>query len=199
MPTRLTHTRPRVLAIWLIVAGVVGWIAAFVLTIEKLHAAENPGTAASCDFSIVVQCTENLGSWQGAVFGFPNPLIGLTAWMAPVVVGAAILAGARFARWFWLLFWAGMTFAVGFVIWLIGQSVYDLHTLCPWCMVTWAVTFPSFYAVTLHVLRSGVVPLPAKARATADTLMGWMPLLSVVTYAVIALIAQLELDWISYL
>lgn len=199
MPTRLSHTRPTALAVWLIIAGIVGWFAAFSLTVEKFHLLQNPGAAASCDFSLVVQCGANLNSWQGSVFGFPNPILGLTGWVAPIVVGVAVLAGARFARWFWWCFWAGIAFAFGFVIWLISQSIYSLGTLCPWCMVTWAVTIPTFYAVTLHLLRSGIVPLPQKARDAAATLMGWLPLLTVVSYAVIALLAQLHLDWIGTL
>ena len=77
-----------------------------------------------------------------------------------VVVGVAILAGARFARWFWWLFAARVTLAFVFVLWLISQSIFVLGTLCPWCMVTWVVTIPTFYAVTLHVLRTGIVPAP---------------------------------------
>lgn len=199
MPTRLTHTRPTALAVWLIVAGVIGWIAAFALTVEKFHLLQNPGSSASCDFGVVVQCGANLNSPQGAVFGFPNPILGLAGWIAPIVVGAAILAGARFARWFWLLFWAGLAFAFGFVLWLIGQSIFVLGTLCPWCMVTWIVTIPTFYAATLHLMRSGVVPAPQGLRDAAATLMGWIPLLAVLTYAVVALVAQLRLDWIGTL
>lgn len=199
MPTRLTHTRPTALAVWLIVAGVVGWAAAFALTVEKFHLLQNPGSSASCDFSVVVQCGANLNSPQGSVFGFPNPILGLAGWIAPVVVGAAILAGARFARWFWLLFWAGIAFAFGFVLWLIGQSILVLGTLCPWCMVTWIVTIPTFYAVTLHLLRSGLVPVPQSLRDIAATLMGWLPLFAVVSYALIAVLAQARLDWIGTL
>ncbi|MET0813253.1 MAG: vitamin K epoxide reductase family protein [Microbacterium sp.] len=189
-----THTRPTALAVWLIVAGAIGWWAAFSLTIEKLHALVDPDAGAACDISPLVQCSANLGSWQGSVFGFPNPLLGLAGWVAPIVVGAAILAGARFARWFWIAFWAGIAFAFGFVVWLISQSIYDLHTLCPWCMVTWAVTIPTFYAVTLHALRSGIVPMPAKGRRVADRLMAWVPLAAILSYAVILLLAQLEMD-----
>ncbi len=189
-----THTRPTALAIWLIVAGAVGWWAAFQLTVEKFHLLADPDAIASCDFSLLVQCTENLDSSQGSVFGFPNPILGLTGWVAPLVVGAAILAGARFARWFWLAFEAGIMFAFVFVAWLIVQSIYVLGTLCPWCMVTWIVTIPTFYAVTLHILRSGILPAPARMRRAAESLMGWVPLLAVLSYALIAVLAQVRLD-----
>ncbi|MFH8249997.1 vitamin K epoxide reductase family protein [Microbacterium sp. B2969] len=189
-----SRTRPTVMAVWLVIAGVIGWWAAFSLTMEKFHALSNPGEGASCDFSPLVQCSKNLGSWQGSVFGFPNPILGLTGWVAPIVVGMAILAGARFARWFWFLFWAGIAFAFGFVIWLISQSIFVLGTLCPWCMVTWAVTIPTFYVVTIHLFRAGILPVSARARGRADKLMGWVPLMAIGSYAIIAVIAQVRLD-----
>jgi uncharacterized membrane protein len=189
-----TRTRPTAIAVWLVVAGAIGWWAAFSLTMERFHQLANPGSAASCDFNPLVQCTANLESWQGSVFGFPNPVLGLAGWIAPIVVGMAILAGARFRRWFWLLFEFGLTLAFVFVLWLIGQSIFVLGTLCPWCMVTWVVAIPTFYVVTLHVLRTGLLPAPASIRRSADKLMGWVPVFAVVSYAIIAVIAQLRLD-----
>jgi uncharacterized membrane protein len=189
-----THTHPKGLAIWLIIAGVIGWWAAFQLTLEKLFLLQHEGAATSCDFSVLVQCGKNIESAQGNAFGFPNPLIGVTCWVAPIVVGFAVLAGARFAAWFWWLFWAGFVFAISFVGWLIGQSIFVLATLCPWCMVTWAVTIPSFFAVTVHLLRSGAVPLPAGGRRIEDRLMAWVPLATIVAYGAVVLMAQLRLN-----
>lgn len=199
MASRTIDSRPRILAIWLVIAGAIGWIAAFALTLEKFDKVADSTVAASCDFSIVVQCSANLNSPQGSAFGFPNPIIGLTGWMAPIVVGMAILAGARFARWFWWTFFAGITFAFGFVIWLISQSIYILGTLCPWCMVTWLVTIPTFYAVAVHLLRSGVVSDNARVRAVGTALSAWVPLMAFVTYAFVLLLAQLRLDAIPQL
>ncbi|BFM23348.1 vitamin K epoxide reductase family protein [Microbacterium sp. che218] len=198
MNETVTPRRPVVVAIWLIFAGVVGWWAAFSLTMERFAQLQNPGTAASCDFSVLVQCSANLQSAQGSVFGFPNPIIGLGAWIAPIVVGMALLAGARFARWFWVLFWLGFVFAISFVVWLISQSLFVLATLCPWCMVTWSVVIPSFFVVTLHVLREGVIPRE-RVREVADRLMAWVPLMTIVAFAVVAVIAQLRLNVLAQL
>ncbi|WP_110589050.1 vitamin K epoxide reductase family protein [Microbacterium suaedae] len=188
-----TQKRPTALAIWLVAAGVIGLIAAFALTIEKFEVLVDPTHVAACDFNPLVQCGANLNAPQGSVFGFPNPLIGLVGWMAPLVVGMALLAGARFSKWFWALFSVGMTFAFGFVCWLIWQSIFFIGTLCPWCMVTWVVTIPSFYAVVLHSARIGAIPLPNSLRRTAGTLMGWLPLLATVSYAIVAIIAVVRL------
>jgi uncharacterized membrane protein len=197
MTARTTTPRPTAFASWLIVAGVVGWIAAFALTMERMKLLADPNASAACDISLLVQCGANLQSWQGSVFGFPNPILGLTGWVAPVVVGVALLAGARFARWFWLLFGLGITGAFAFVIWLISQSVFALGTLCPWCMVTWAVTFPTFFAVVVHLLRIGAIPVSERAQATTDRLMAWVPLMAIGGLAVVGLIAQLHLNWIA--
>ena len=199
VPETQPTTRPIALAVFLIVAGVVGWFAAFILTLEKFTTLTNPEEALSCDFSVLVQCGANLASWQGSVFGFPNPILGLTGWVAPIVVGAALLAGARFDRWFWLLFNAGVAAALVFVIWLISQSIFVLGTLCPWCMVTWAVTIPVFLAVTLRNLAAGTIPASQGIRRAARALNGWIVILTLACYVVVAVFAQLRLDVLATL
>ena len=90
--------RPWMLAVFLIVTGALGWWSAFALTLDKFALLADPDAALDCNFSVLVQCGANLDSWQGAVFGFPNPLIGLGGFVAPIAVGVALLAGARFAN-----------------------------------------------------------------------------------------------------
>lgn len=183
-----------VFGVWLIIAGAIGELAAFVLTLEKFATLSDPDTTASCDYSVLVQCTANLNAWQGSVFGFPNPIIGLLGWMAPIVVGAALLAGARFARWFWMLFNLGVAGALVFVVWLIGQSIFELGTLCPWCLVTWSVTIPTFFAVTFRNLSAGVFGGGERTRRLGASLLTWVAPITIVCFGIIALIAQLELD-----
>ncbi|GAB2448705.1 putative membrane protein [Conyzicola lurida] len=199
MPDTQPYKRPVALAIFLIVAGIVGWLAAFALTIEKFVALTSPGTALTCDFSVVVQCTANLESWQGSLFGFPNPIIGLAAWIAPLVVGVALLAGARFARWFWILFNIGVLAAMVFVVWLISQSIFVLSTLCIYCMITWAVTIPLFLALSLFNLKTGNIPAPPRLRSVAGALLTWVPAISLGCYLVIAVLAQVRLDFLATL
>ncbi|MGV2901770.1 vitamin K epoxide reductase family protein [Microbacterium sp. AGC62] len=188
------RTRPVVYAVWLIFASVVGWFAAFQLLTEKLAKLENPDAVSNCYVSVMIQCDVNLNSWQGEVFGFANPIIGLTLWMAPLVVGVALLAGARFPRWFSLAFGAGITFAFGFVVWLISQSLYapNLGVLCPWCMATWAVTIPTFFATMVHLTRNGTFTSSERAQERANRLMPWVPLATILAYALIILLVQLR-------
>jgi len=52
----------------------------------------------------------------------------------------------------------------------------------------------SFFAVTVHLLRSGVVPMSAGGRRIADRLMAWVPLMTILGYGIVVLMAQLRLD-----
>lgn len=106
-------------------------------------------------------------SKQAAVFGFPNPLIGLVGFTAVVTVGIAMLAGAKFKRWFWLGLEAGTVFGLGFIHWLFFQSVYRIHALCIYCMIVWTVTIPIFLYVTLYNFRSGNITTPQRLKRLA--------------------------------
>jgi uncharacterized membrane protein len=190
------NKRPLILAIFLVVAGIIGFWAAFELTLDKFLLLEHPTAQLSCNISVLVGCSKNLNSWQGAVLGFPNPLIGLMGWTATGAVGAGILAGARYSRWFWLLFNLGVIGAITLVIFLITQSIFALNILCPYCMVTWVVTIPTFWSVTLYNLKTGHIPVPESARRFFGKVYGWVPLITLVSYAIVAIIAQVQLDWL---
>jgi uncharacterized membrane protein len=191
--------RPLGLAVFLIISGLIGLLAAWALTLDKFQILEHPQSKLNCDFSVIVACGPNLSSWQGALFGFPNPIIGVAGFVAPIAVGIAILAGARFAKWFWMLFNLGVVGALLFVGWLIGQSIFVLGTLCPWCMVVWTVTIPMFWAVTLYNLSSGNIPVGARARKFFRAAYGWVPLITLLSYVVVAILAQVRLDVVGML
>lgn len=186
--------RPVGLAMFLILAGALGFGAAFALTLDKIALLENPDAQLSCNFSVLIGCSTNLSSWQGELFGFPNPLIGVAGWSIVITIGAAILAGARFSRWFWIGMNLGLAAAMAFIVFLIIQSIYVLDVLCPWCMVTWAVTIPAFLAVTLYNLKSGNVPAPASVRRLAAGAYSWLLVITIACYIVVAVIAQVEMD-----
>jgi uncharacterized membrane protein len=194
MPDSPHPARPVALAVFLVVAGALGLLAAFELTLEKILTLSDPGYVPACNVGVLVGCSVNLGSDQGSVFGFPNPLIGLMAWPVVITTGMAILAGARFARWYWIGLNVGVTGALAFVIWLIAQSIYVLDVLCPWCMLTWAVTIPVFWVVTLRNVREGVIPASERVRRIAGTLMGWVAVITIACYAVVILLAQAQMN-----
>ncbi len=193
--TRSASAPSRIFPILLIVTGALGWFAAFRLTVDKLQLLVHPQARLDCNLSVLVQCERNLESWQGSVFGFPNPLLGLGGFAAPIAVGVAMLAGACFARWFWIAFNLGVAGAMALVIWLMVQSIFVLGTLCPYCLLTWSVVIPMFLAVTTRNAREGV--FGSALRAPGRRFTRWLVTADVVAYVVVAAVAQLRLEWIQ--
>jgi len=179
------------LALLLIIGGALGLLASFSLTMDDFTLLAHPSAHLGCTVNATLQCGKNILSWQGRLFGFPNPLIGLVMFPAPIVVGVALLARVRFPTWYWVLFNAGMWFAICFVAWLSFESIYEIGTLCPWCSLVYAVVIPMWLAVTLHNMAEGRAGRALQRVGTA--LRFWTPLLTLVGYVIIAGAAQLQL------
>ncbi|MFH5210120.1 vitamin K epoxide reductase family protein [Antrihabitans sp. NCIMB 15449] len=148
----------RIVAWLLLIGGVAGSAAAFLLTIEKFMLEVDPLYMPSCSISPVLNCGSVMETSQASVFGFPNSLLGISGFAVVASTGAALLAGAQLARWYWLGLQAGVAAGALFVHWLIFQSLYTIGALCPYCMVVWAVTVPIFWYTTLHNFERFAAP-----------------------------------------
>ncbi|EGD42784.1 putative Membrane protein [Nocardioidaceae bacterium Broad-1] len=177
----------RGVAVLLLIGGLVGFTAAFVLTLEKITLLSDAGSALSCDLNPILSCGSIMKTEQAEAFGFPNPLIGVAAFPVLAATGAAVLAGARFARWYWLGLQLGVTLGIAFIGWLIFQSLYRIGALCPYCMVVWAVVLPVFWHVTVRNASAGVFG----ARIAGSRITRWAREWSVlvITVAVLLVIA----------
>ena len=155
--------------------------------LEKVLVLADPEHVPSCNVSVLVGCSVNLDSWQGSRLRLPQPVHrpdGLARRhhrrrraprrrpVRPLVLDRASTSASP----------ARSSSSSG----SSRQSIYVLGVLCPWCMLTWAVTIPMFWVVTLHNLRDGTYSAsgtrPA-ARRRAGT--GWIPLITVVSYAIV--------------
>jgi uncharacterized membrane protein len=100
---------PRALAWLLTVASAIGLIAAFVLTVEKIALLKDPNYIPSCSINPILSCGSVMTKPQAEVFGFPNSLLGIAGFSVLLTIAVALLAGATFARWFWLGLQTGIT------------------------------------------------------------------------------------------
>ncbi|WP_255364281.1 vitamin K epoxide reductase family protein [Frigoribacterium sp. MCBA15_019] len=181
-----TGRTPFVAAVLLIVSGLGGLVGAFALTLDKFRLLENPGAALGCDVNPFVGCSPVINSWQASLFGFPNPILGLIGFAAPVAVGLGLLAGARFARWFWLAFNLGLLLAWVFVTWLFTQTVFVIGALCPWCMLVWLFTIPLFWVFTVWGAARGVTVPEGPLQRAAARFLPYSWVLPVLNYIVVA-------------
>lgn len=144
---------------WLfVIGGLIGFIASFVLTIDKIKILQNPSFVPNCNINPILSCGSVMVTAQASLFGFANSLIGIAGFAGLVAIGMAMLAGAKFNRWFWLVVQAGATLGILFVHWLIYESLYKIGTLCPYCMGVWVVTIPIFAYVTFFNIQQGYLP-----------------------------------------
>ena len=175
--------RHRRFALLLLVTGAVGWIASGILVLERLALYRDPGHVTSCDINPWVSCGQVMGTWQSELFGFPNPLIGITAFAVVITTAMAALAGARFGAWYWIGLQIGVTLGTVFVIWLWSQALFAIYILCLYCMIVWAAMIPLFLLLTIRNLIHGIIPAPAAlVRFTAE----WAWTLVAITYVAVA-------------
>jgi uncharacterized membrane protein len=191
--------RTFVFGVVLVVAGLAGLTAAYNLSVDKVTAILSPASKLNCSFSLVVECGTNLKSWQGSLFGFPNPLIGLGGFAVVLVIGIATLLGVSYRRWWWIAFNAAVIGAFAFITFLIYSSVYVIGTLCVWCALVWIVTIPTFWITTIGNLKNGNLKVGPRATAFFRGAYTWVPLITLLCYVVIFLIYETHLDLLANL
>ena len=154
----------RILPWILIICGIIGVVASLVITSEKFALAENPNHQTMCDINPIISCGSVMKSDQAHAFGFMNTYIGLVGFPIVITTGMAMLAGARFKRWWWIGMQVGLTFGIAFAYWLLWQSMYRLHALCPWCLSVDVALPISFWYVTLYNFYHGNLRLPERLK-----------------------------------
>jgi uncharacterized membrane protein len=191
-PDTSTHRGPvaasRSLAWLLLTTGTLALTASITLILEKIRLLQDPSYTPSCNINPIISCGSVMRTPQASAFGFPNPLIGIAGFSAVVTIGVALLAGAAFRRWFWLGLQAAVLFGIVFVHWLIGQTLYDIGALCPYCVLVWTATIPLFWYITLHNTRRGVIPTPTSWRRGIQLATRYHCLVPLTWYAAIALL-----------
>lgn len=157
-PSRLERWLP-----WIfVVCGIVGIIASAVITIEKFDQLKNPNATFICDLNPIISCGSVMESAQASTFGFMNPIIGLVGFPILVTIGVAMLAGARFKRWFWLGMLAGLSLGMVFAYYLLAESIFSIGALCPWCLTVDVFLTIAWWYLLLYVFGKGYLQLPTK-------------------------------------
>jgi len=72
----------------MLVGAIAGFIASFILTIDKFKVLKDSGYTPSCNINATLNCKSVMLSKQAEVFGFPNSIIG--TWFATLLVLSVI-------------------------------------------------------------------------------------------------------------
>ncbi|MFJ4653069.1 vitamin K epoxide reductase family protein [Nocardia sp. NPDC088792] len=168
----------------LLIGALLGWAASVTLLVEKFKALTEPGYKPLCSIDQVVACTTVMDSKQASLFGFPNPIIGVVGFSVVVTLAVIAVCGIGFPRWMWGGLWLGLFAGIVAVVWLVYQAVFEIHALCPWCMVVWTV-LPAMLAVTTNVLWGN-------SRGFVQVIVEWRWTLVALFYATIILIVYIQ-------
>ncbi|HSX33178.1 MAG TPA: vitamin K epoxide reductase family protein [Candidatus Saccharimonadales bacterium] len=138
----------------LIIGGVIGLLASFTLTYDKIHVLQDPHYQPGCNLNPVLSCGSVMKTKQASLLGVPNSIFGLIAFSMLAVFGVIVASGALLKRWLWLSAQGLATLGVIFMHYLFFQAAFRLHTICPWCFVVWMITIPIFFGVTIYNIRA---------------------------------------------
>ena len=140
------------LAVFIMLAGsVLGLLASFMLSIEALILAKNSHAVLSCDLRTVAN------HWSATILGFPNSFIGVMVLPVMVTIAVALLAGAKFPKWFMQAAQAGAVVGMVFAIWMFYMSYIEIGALCPWCLTLDAGMTLIFFGLTRYnILRKNI-------------------------------------------
>jgi uncharacterized membrane protein len=148
-------TFSKVLPYIFIVCGMIGMLASFMLTYEKIHSIENPGYKPACSINPIISCESAMSSPYASINGMPDSVFGLIAFTALAVFGVLLASGAEFKRWIWVCAQIAVVGGLIFAKALIIYSLFFLGKICPWCATVWVSTIMVFWGVTVFNLREG--------------------------------------------
>ena len=155
----MRRTLPQVLPYIYLVAGVVGVVASFALTYDKLKVLQNPHFQPGCNINPVLSCGSVMKTQQASLLGVPNTIFGLVAFSMLTMLAVVLLAGATLKKWLWLAINAGALGGFLFFIYLYFQAVFRIKAICPYCFTVWLVVPPVAWYTTLYNLREGNINL----------------------------------------
>lgn len=175
--TRLRAT-PALSAWVLLAVGILGLASAIALTLDRIQLLIDPSFIPACSINPIISCGSVMVTEQGKFFGFPNPLLGLPAFTIIIVTAILAIGRVKLPRWWWAAQAAATAAGMVFVGYLIFQSMYRIHALCPYCMVVWTIT-----PIILVLSLSRTLPDSERGRSIRETIWLILPLYYVVVIA----------------
>lgn len=176
---------PRLSSLGIILFSLLGLVASWQLwRTEMIHRAQ-PNRGLGCSLNSVVDCRGAMESAAGhLIFEIPNSIFGMIAFAALSGAGIYLLAGGRLPKWARLLFILGTSAGLVAVIFFLATSVFQLHSLCPYCFLTWMATI--FLAWLSYSLWVRAAASPARPlRGARRALVGYWWLGAILSVAII--------------
>lgn len=181
--------RQNLAAFIMLIGSALGLLASFMLSIEALILAKNSHAVLSCDLNSVLSCSTVANHWSATILGFPNSFIGVMTLPVMVTIAVALLASAKFPKWFMQAAQAGAVAGMAFATWMFYMSYIEIGALCPWCLTLDVGMTLIFFGLTRYnILRKNISWRGAQKFVSGgyDALIA----VSVIILVVVAIIAK---------
>jgi uncharacterized membrane protein len=142
------------------IGAVIGVAASFLETLEYQEILKNSHAQLVCNLNSVFSCGNVLNSWQSKIFGFPNSLLCMMFFTLMLSVALVGLSGGILAAKFRLWMHGITTFFLGFGLWFMSESTFQIKALCILCLFCLA----GLLLLNWGWLRTNAYILPIGAR-----------------------------------
>lgn len=178
MIIRSQLTLSKALPYILTIVGGLGIVASFILTYDKVQVLRDSSYDPGCNINPILSCGSVMNTEQASLLGVPNTIFGLMAFSMLLTFGVLLISGAKFSKHVWLAAQIMATLGVVFMHYLFFQGVFRINAICPWCFVTWIITIPTFWYITVYNIRQQYLWLPKRIaqrvqKHHADVLIVW--------------------------
>ncbi len=160
--TKKKITLQKVLPYILVGVGIIGCIASFVLTYDKIHIIQDPSYSPACNINPILSCGSVMKTEQASSLGVPNTILGMVAFSMLFTLGLLLASGSKVKKWVWLAAQIAALLGVIFMHYLFFQGVFRINAICPWCFVVWMITIPVFWYITQYNLEEKNISLGIK-------------------------------------
>jgi uncharacterized membrane protein len=161
----MTQTLPNFIkkhafALLIIFFAMLGFIAAFTLSVEKLEILANPNKVLPCDVNGVFNCGTVMKSAYASVFGIPWSFFGVAGYPAVLLFGLVLFEKIKYSRWLSILITLGGLGAFILSTYFIWLSAYVIGVFCPWCLLSAISSTAIFFLILTVNLKENNYELP---------------------------------------
>ncbi|WP_160115373.1 vitamin K epoxide reductase family protein [Varibaculum vaginae] len=180
----------------IILFSLLGMVASWQLWRTEMFHRAQPDRGLGCSLNNVVDCRGAMESASGhLILGIPNSIFGMIAFGALSVMGIYLLFGGLIPKWGLWLFAIGTSGGLIAVVFFFTTSVFQLHSLCPYCFLTWVATiFLAWLSYALWVRAAARPTHPLKGIRRVLVGYWWLGAIFSVTLVVAVLFTVFGLE-----
>lgn len=178
------------LAITIFVFAVLGFTAAFTLTIDKFDILRNPNQELPCNINPLLNCGIVMRSKYAEVFGIPWSLLGVAGYPAVMLLALFLIQKRKLTLWLTWLITLPAFGAFALSTYFMYVSAYLIGVFCPWCILSAISSTVIFFTLLTINFVENNYQLPEKQVSYLQRKIrqGWNILFVIIWFVLLAIV-----------